>query len=295
MSTSVLYHFSSLTAVQCELTEALESDRESQGGPSYITLRTVRLPDFQSTSEVESSQKNILYASLRFHARVVGSPGATAGMFTFFDDHNESDIEVLTHDPSTNVRYSNQPDVGRDGNTIPDASQDVTLPNGFQWTDWNDHRLDWTPGQSAWYINDIIIANSTYNVPTKPSDLILNMWSDGGVWSGSMKVDGKAYLQIQWIEMVFNTSGPVTGPPSTTTPKRWLGPISKPLEKRKGDGCKNLCTVDGVKTVGFPERNGKSAASEAAPGPTVTVAGRGVFAWSVSGLAALGGVLAVLL
>jgi hypothetical protein len=43
-------------------------------------------------------------------------------------------------------------------------------------------------------------------VPTVSSSLILNMWSDGGVWSGAMKEGDEARLEIEWVEMVFNTS-----------------------------------------------------------------------------------------
>jgi hypothetical protein len=37
--------------------------------------------------------------------------------------------------------------------------------------------------------------------------MILNMWSNGGVWSGSMAKGGFAEMQVQWIEIAFNSSG----------------------------------------------------------------------------------------
>lgn len=126
----------------------------------------------------------------------------------------------------------------------------------------------------------------TYGVPKKPSSLTLNVWSDGGIWSGNMSVGDEAYLQVQWVEMVFNTSGPVTGPRGATRGKRWLG-LAGMLEKRKGKGCETVCTVDGVQRVGFPEADGKSMATAAAAGV------RGEFASLVLVLAVLGGLLAV--
>ena len=79
---------------------------------------------------------------------------------------------------------------------------------GRQWSDWNVHRLDWLPGISAWYLNGNLAASTKVNVPDgrEESRVIINMWSNGGFWSGNMSKGDKAELQIQWIEMVFNTS-----------------------------------------------------------------------------------------
>lgn len=108
------------------------------------------------------------------------------------------------------LSYTNQPAVGSDGNEVPQASLKVAqLPS---WRDWQEHRIDWLPRRSNWYLDGALRATNTYSVPRRPSYLVLNMWSDGGEWSGDMAVGGGAELQIQWIEMVFNTSGPVEGP-----------------------------------------------------------------------------------
>lgn len=230
--------------------------------PTYLALRTTRLAAFQSTAEIESLQKNVLHASVRLRARVYGNAGAVAGLFFYYDDACESDIEILTADPTTHVRYSNQPTVDAAGDVIAAASHDVALPDGTAWTEWNEHRIDWLPGRSAWYVNGVGVANMTYGVPKLPSSLTLNLWSDGGVWSGEMAVGGEAALQIQWIEMLFNTSGPVTGPPGATTPRTGSvdGAGRKRMRRSEG-GCRVPCTVDGVRRVGWPEYAGGGAVS----------------------------------
>lgn len=38
-----------------------------------------------------------------------GAAGAVAGLFTYEDGQNESDIEILTRDDPNEIRYSNQP------------------------------------------------------------------------------------------------------------------------------------------------------------------------------------------
>ncbi|KAI9721978.1 MAG: hypothetical protein M1812_001936 [Candelaria pacifica] len=221
---------------------------------SYLTLRTVRLPDFQSAAEVESLQKNLMYASIRLRARVIGDAGACAGMFTVYNDDNESDIEILTMEPKDKINYSNQPTVDNNGEVIPLSGVDAVVPTN--WTDWNDHRLDWLPHKTSWYINGVHTVDNTYSVPREASCLTMNMWSNGGEgWTGKMRVGGSAELQIQWIDMVFNTSGPVTGPPGATTKKRDVATLSSRLMRRKRaeTPCKVACAVDGVKKVGFPE------------------------------------------
>lgn len=50
-------------------------------------------------------------------------------------------------------------------------------------------------------------AETSVNVPATPSMFIVNMWSNGGSWSGNMEVGKDAILQIQWVEMAFNVSG----------------------------------------------------------------------------------------
>lgn len=149
---------------------------------------------------------SLKYASIRLLARVRGKPGAVAGIFTYYNDTAESDIEILTRDPDTSVEYSNQPTVDAEGNIFPGSNFNTSMAGegSGQWTEWNVYRLDWLPGRSAWYLNGEMAASTKVNVPGDESRVILNMWSDGGFWSGNMSVGDKAELQVQWIEMVFN-------------------------------------------------------------------------------------------
>ncbi|KAF2691209.1 glycoside hydrolase family 16 protein [Lentithecium fluviatile CBS 122367] len=221
---------------------------------TYLTLRTSRLDDFQSAGEIENLQKNLMHASMRMSGRVIGSKGAVAGFFTFFDDTNESDIEILTDDATDVIRYTNQPAVDEDGNEVSTAS--VAPEKLAPWDEWQTHRIDWLDQNSYWYLNNRQVAANTYSVPREPSGLVINMWSDGGEWSGNMSVGDSAEFQIQWIEMTFNTSGPVDGPAGGSN-KRDLGE----LEKRE-DGCRVVCKIDGVKTLGTPEVVSKSQAAD---------------------------------
>lgn len=172
------------------------------------------------------------YLSIRVLARVLGQPGAVAGVFTYYNDTTESDIEILTRDPKSSIEYSNQPTVNEAGASIPGSSFNISMPSagGRQWSDWNVHRLDWLPGISAWYLNGNLAASTKVHVPdggSKESRVIINMWSNGGFWSGNMSKGDKAELQIQWIEMVFNTSASSPASSSNVGGKRVVCLVDK--------------------------------------------------------------------
>ena len=108
-------------------------------------------------AELESEQKNLLHSSIRARLRVILNglsntsmpsayfplsstapgantihpvdPGAVLGLFTYVNDANESDIEILTRDPLNRIRYMNQPS----DNDID--STDAYLAPGEAWTE----------------------------------------------------------------------------------------------------------------------------------------------------------------
>ena len=234
------------------------------GNSTYLAIRASRLDSFASSTEVDSNQKNVLHSSMRARMRVIPNfynttspfvdngikiasipglnnshpvaPGAVLGLFTFESDTQESDIEILTYDPLTNIRYSNQPDYdAKTDSTVPGASTDAVMPSGDIWTEWHDHRIDWYGGISRWYVDGQLVLQKTLNVPTKPSGLIFNLWSDGGEWSGNMSVGSQVVAGIEYIEMVFNVSG------------------SNPQKRKEQSSCQIGCNVDSIPDVGFPQ------------------------------------------
>lgn len=84
------------------------------------------------------------------------------------------------------------------------------------------------------------------SIPDLYADAYAKPDHSGGEWSGDMVQGESAEFQIQWIEMTFNTSGPVGGPKG----KRDM----EALEKRgKSKGCEIVCKIDDVETTGNPE------------------------------------------
>lgn len=132
-------------------------------------------------------------------------PGACVGIFTYQARNCESDIEILTSDPPHRVRYANQPDYDPTlDKMIPGASSIIDLP--IPWTTWSTHRLDWFPSVSRWWVDDKPQVANGYQVPNVQSRVVINLWSDGGVWTGDMRVGESIFLGIEYIELAYNRS-----------------------------------------------------------------------------------------
>lgn len=226
---------------------------------TWLTLRTQRLKDFQTAAEIES-RRGFQYLSVRMLARTVGAPGAITALFTYrgsdrLADVQESDIEVRTMDPRNTIQYTNQPSYTEEGEQIDHATKNVTLPNGHpDWTHWAVHRLDWTPKETVWYVDGTEVATISFQTPRDPSKVILNAWSDGGEWSGNMTVNEAAYLQIQWLDIVYNA----TDEDPAKKMKRHDDGTATVLGARSGDdedeegGCDVVCSIDETTERGKP-------------------------------------------
>ncbi|EIT82652.1 putative endo-1,3(4)-beta-glucanase [Aspergillus flavus] len=273
--------------------------------PTYLLLQTTRHADHVSTAEIEFLRWNILHCSLRVRMRLMSnetalgpriippSPrkpedkhwgkgrrrkvrhnivpkGACVGLFTYHSKTCESDIEILTSDPPNVIHYSNQPDYDPVSDTaIPGAGSMVNL--SVPWTAWSTHRLDWFPDMSRWYAGEALQAVKAYGVPREPSTLVLNLWSDGGNWTGNLRTGESVFLGVEWIEMAFNVSsvaGGSVGPGESLTRSRGravrradLGPVDSDVSRarsktvdgeipkqeniKKGDkvGCRKACYI----------------------------------------------------
>ncbi|PYI04522.1 concanavalin A-like lectin/glucanase, partial [Aspergillus sclerotiicarbonarius CBS 121057] len=210
----------------------LKDPTSSSSNPrsSFLVLRTTRFADHASTAEVEGVFGYIYHCSLRLRLRMMSRDtmvrqaavpntgiattdvkaqkiprGSCAGIFTYRSAVCESDIEILTSEDPHTVHYANQPDYDPISDTlIPGASSIVNLST--PWTSWVTHRLDWFPNLSAWYADEELQSNSTYSIPNRPSIVAMNLWSNGGNWSGDMRIGDSVYMGIEWIELVYNVT-----------------------------------------------------------------------------------------
>ncbi len=228
---------------------------------TQLTMRTRRFADFQTASEFQTTASDYQFLSLRMLARTVGDPGAVTAMFTYCDSSDaakvqEADIEILTRDPHNKIQYTNQPSDLPDVGEILEATRNATVPGGREWSDWAVHRLDWTPERSTWYVDGEEAASIEFQVPRDAASINFNSWGDGGSWSGNMSTGGEASLQIQWIEVLYNT---------TKSDKRGLGRFSS-RSSSESASCNVICGVDGLDDIGHAVllSNSTGAASQMA-------------------------------
>ncbi|KKP05982.1 hypothetical protein THAR02_01938 [Trichoderma harzianum] len=240
---------------------------------TYMTLRTQRLPKFQTAAAFQTKTSDYQFVSLRMLARTTGGPGAVTAMFTYRDANTtsnvqEADFEVLTRGPRERVQLTNQPSFDSKGQVNPNATRNVTLPDDMIWSQWAVYRLDWTSQSSVWYVDGQQLANITFQVSQEASGINFNAWSDGGSWSGNMTVYDQANLQIQWIEMIYNTSVSTT-PTRREDPSRlWsrdAGPRGELLRRRDSSSrtCKVVCSIDDVAEAGVATMLWNSSSSTA--------------------------------
>ncbi|KAL2164614.1 hypothetical protein VTH06DRAFT_3831 [Thermothelomyces fergusii] len=219
------------------------SSSSSPPPQTYLTLRTQRLPDFQTAAEIESTSSAFKYLSLRMRARTVGAPGAITAVFTYRGSKTlagvqESDLEIRTSDRRNLLHYTNQPAYTDDGEVVPEATRNATMPHGRDWTAWAVHRFDWTPGLTTWYVDGVELARIAFQAPRDESSIILNAWSDGGGWTGNMTLFDAAFLQVQWLELLYNRTTEKDG--------------AKQDEDGDEDGCEIVCSIDETPKLGTP-------------------------------------------
>ncbi|KAK2000065.1 concanavalin A-like lectin/glucanase [Colletotrichum falcatum] len=243
-----------------------KNNDQDASSDTFMSMRTVRLKDFQSSAEIESISMGYHFVSVRMLARTLGAPGACTALFTYreadnYADVQEADIEVLTKDPDNRIQYTNQPSFTAQGDTIDKSTQNGTMPRGTSWRDWAVHRLDWDEKDSTWLVDGSKVSKISFQVPRDPSRVMLNSWSDGGSWSGIMNVGDSAVMQIQWLDMVFNTTEGSPPDPSQdfSSSRRDIdlqrhghGPMGR-LERRDGnDQCQVVCSIDSSNVIGQP-------------------------------------------
>jgi hypothetical protein len=180
----------------------------AEDSSTYLTLRTQRNADFQSAAEFNTISDDYTAASLRILSRAHGDAGGCAGMFTFAADddgtQHEQDIEILTHEAPGRVKYSTHPE--EEASDWKRGSIEGTVPN-VQTMGWIEYRMDWTEPTTTFYGNGLQNGQLAHEFPQVPSYLCFNARASGNEhWEKTMAVGGSAYMDIQLIEIAYNTS-----------------------------------------------------------------------------------------
>ncbi|KAI3325867.1 glycoside hydrolase family 16 protein [Xylariaceae sp. AK1471] len=203
-----------------------DPDDESQASPtSHYFLsndwnNNWATQNWKNSAPVQSGNASVVmslhYLSVRMYARTVELLGAVTAMFTYKDDGDPN--------PANKIQYTNQHSYTSSGQDIPASTRNATTPASLNWTDQN-------------------VVPISFQVPRDPSSVVFKAWSDRGV---EMSVGSIAYLQIQWIEMGFNTTEP------TTRSKRMDQTSVPTLRNRESNLCDRIRSIDDTTKIGTP-------------------------------------------
>ena len=159
-----------------------------------------------SIGEIDTTRQDILFGSFRVLAKAPSQKGTCSGFFTYTNDHNEGDIEILSAESSvSNTHYSHQPDHNPDtGDAIPGTS--IVRKGDKRTTRWNTHRMDWFPTRSTFFFNGGFRGAVIVNNPREAAAFILNHWSNGNSgWSrGPPTKDAR--LQVKYAALYYNST-----------------------------------------------------------------------------------------
>ncbi|KAJ6585061.1 concanavalin A-like lectin/glucanase domain-containing protein [Mycena capillaripes] len=166
------------------------------------------------SGEIFTQRSDILYGSFRMQAQVPSVPGVVFGFFTYFNETQEQDIEFLSSDIDyyQHLYYTNQPGQFPNSDVDPDASKSVVVP-GADFTTFGVHRFDWLPTETVYSYagtnNGASITSTTTitkNVPTTPSEFVLNVWSNGDPEFSKGPPTADATATVQYVHLYFNST-----------------------------------------------------------------------------------------
>ncbi|RPA97526.1 concanavalin A-like lectin/glucanase [Choiromyces venosus 120613-1] len=166
-----------------------------------------------SVAEVHSRRTDFHHGSFRAKYKVSvdkkADGGAVAGLFFYYDDEDETDIEILTKDGDKAIRYTQHPAYDNvTDSAVPDATFQLQLKKS--WSKMQEHRFDWTPSVTTFFQDNSAKQEITKNVPKHGGKVMLNLWANNGTWSGPPSTKD-VIMEMEYIMVYFNTTSSQSG------------------------------------------------------------------------------------
>ncbi len=91
---------------------------------------------------------------------------------------DEIDHEILTNNAQSAAPDNTLTNVWNDGNfASAGAPVAISNPSGFDVTQFHDYRVDWSPTNVKWYIDNTLVRTETSVVPNDPMRAHINVWA----------------------------------------------------------------------------------------------------------------------
>ena len=124
----------------------------------------------------------------------------SAGFLYVNNSETEIDFEFSGLDPNTlymvnwlNPNPSADPD-------LTDRTYDYLYPFTVS-TAFHDYKFVWQAGRIDFYVDGILEATHTTNVPTAPAYFMINHWgTDSPYWGGTARVGTDCYFYVDWVQ-----------------------------------------------------------------------------------------------
>ncbi|KAI0692981.1 concanavalin A-like lectin/glucanase [Cerioporus squamosus] len=178
----------------------------------YLTMKVVGgIPADGNvpSAGIRTADNNILYGI--FNTTAITSPvaGVCHGFFTYKNDSQETDIEVLTAFYNTSNQYVHSGLQLTNQNTSNDHSRNTHLavPYPADPTEAEHvYTIVWTVNETKQYFDGKHIGTLDTNVPSAPSYFVWNSWSSGNEkWSAGPPTED-AILRIKRIDLEYQTA-----------------------------------------------------------------------------------------
>ncbi|ORY90233.1 concanavalin A-like lectin/glucanase domain-containing protein [Leucosporidium creatinivorum] len=179
-------------------------------GTLQLTVSAGATEDVKS-AQVGTVDENLLYLKITTRAKAGKSEGVCSGLFTYHNDTQEADIEILTsyiNTPSANgdvgagLEFTNQ----KTGSEGLASNYHVAYPDWDPRDDFHDYTLEWTASATRFYVDGELWKEITTNVPSVPSSFIWNNWSSGNVgWTAGPPTEDNV-LEIENITGWYTTA-----------------------------------------------------------------------------------------
>lgn len=149
------------------------------------------------SGEITTTRQDIFRGSFRASYSVLSlSPGSVSGFFFYANDTQEIDIEVQTKMNNQTVHFANQ----------PDENAYTYLPNNGVVGQIHNYRFDWLENETRFYLDSVPAGSFSEEVPVVNGTINLNMWGNGGPFSGPQTPTTDNVMSISNISLYFNSS-----------------------------------------------------------------------------------------
>ncbi|KAL1958826.1 hypothetical protein VTO42DRAFT_3663 [Malbranchea cinnamomea] len=167
-----------------------------------------------SVASITSKNGDIFHGSFRTEMKVEGATGGSvAAFFWYHDDKNEIDIEILAReyeDDEMPIHYTVHPAKDEDDIVLQNATAVIPLRGDNPGSNFQRHRFDWTKDELRFYQNSELVITMNERIPRVGGHVYLNLWADGGSWSGSPSTTD-VLMTVRLIAIYHNTSASDAG------------------------------------------------------------------------------------